>query len=307
VGDLVFASVPRVCDAKWFCGAAATADARPDLVIEVPHGATRAADFSSLRAELRGPFPEGLEDFFFVNTDVGAPEVAERVAALVVAAAPRRTALVLRCRIPRTFIDCNRVIDEATRPAASAAGAVTPGVAEYVRDERDFRLLLSRYSAYRDLTTRAIDEVCARGGLALHLHSYAPRSIDVPVDERIVERLRTEYREENLSKWPLRAEVDLITRDPSGTRLAGDALVAAVQAALDRTGLRHAESAAYGLHPATLAGLHAAHHPGRTLCVEMRRDLLATEFTPFAEMEIDPAKADRFARAFADGIAATSS
>ena len=139
------------------------------------------------------------------------------------------------------------------------------------------------------------------------LHSYAPRSIDVPVDERIVERLRTEYRAENLAKWPLRAEVDLITRDPSGRRLADDALVAAVEAALDRAGIRHAEGEAYGLHPTSLAGLHAARHPGRTLCVEMRRDLLAAEFTPFAEMRIVPAKAERFARAFAEAVAATSS
>lgn len=302
-----FASVPRVCDATPVRGSSARAESPPDLVIEVPHGATRAAHFDALRAELSGPFPDGLRDFFFVNTDVGAPEVAVRVAERFVASDPRRSALVLRCLVPRTFIDCNRAIDASTRPASSAAGGVTPGIAEYVRDADDLRLLFARYSAYRDLTTRAIDAACGGGGLALMLHSYAPRSIDVPVDDRIVERLRAEYRPENLAKWPLRAEVDLITRAPDGRRLAGDAVVAAVQGALDRAGLRHAEGAAYALHPSTLAALHAERHPGRTLCVEMRRDLIVPEFTPFAEMTADPAKADRLAAPLAEALSATAS
>lgn len=298
------ASIPGVAETVHVRGAAAPPGAPPDLLLEVPHGATRAAHFDALRRELRGTFPPGLEDFFFVNTDVGAPEVALRAAERVVAGDPRLSAVVVRSLIPRTFIDCNRVIDASTRPAASAAGEVTPGIAEYVRDPDDLRLLRTRHAAYCALAERAFDTVCGRGGTALLVHSYAPRSLDVPVDERIVERLRREYLPENIGRWPLRAEVDLITRDPSGRRVTADGFVAAVQSALARAGIGHAEGAAYALHPSTLAHGFAVRFPDRTLCVEVRRDLLVRAFTPFDEMEVVPEKADRVAAAFADAVLA---
>ena len=68
----------------------------PDLLVEIPHGATRAAHFDALASELVGPFPDDLRDFFFVNTDVGAPEVGGALAARVVADDPHRTAVVIR-------------------------------------------------------------------------------------------------------------------------------------------------------------------------------------------------------------------
>jgi hypothetical protein len=305
--DAPLASIDRVADVLHVRGADAPAGAPPGLLVEVPHGATRAAHFESLRAELRGEFPEGLRDFFFVNTDVGAPEVAEALAGRIVRAAPTRSVAVIRCRIPRTFVDCNRVIAPDARPAASPAGGVTPGIASYVRDDGDLRLLLARYAAYRDLVTRAVDLVCGAGGTALMLHSYAPRSIDVPVDERIVERLRAEYAPGRIETWPLRAEVDLITRDPDGRRLADAGLVASVRSSLERAGYGTAEGEAYALHPSTLAWTFAARWPGQTLCIEMRRDLLARTFTPFAEMEIDPAKAGRMADALAAAFEARPS
>lgn len=300
------ASIPRVADVTVVRGRTAAPGSAPDVLLEVPHGATRAADFDALRAELRGPFPADLRDFFFVNTDVGAPEIAERLAARIVAATPRRTVLVVRCLVPRTFVDCNRVIDPdpARAATASAAGDVTPGIVSYVRDAGDLRLLLARHAAYCDLVTRACDAVCGAGGTTVMVHTYAPRSVDVPVDDRIVERLREAYLPGNVGKWPLRAEVDLITRTPEGVRVAADGLVEAMQAALTRAGFRHAESEAYALHPSTLAAQLAARHPGRTLCVEMRRDLVAREFTPFAEMAIDPAKADKLAASLCDGLTA---
>ncbi len=299
-GDL--RSIPRVSDVRLVRGAEAE-DAPPDLLIEVPHGATKAAHFAALRSELRGEFPEGLCDFFFVNTDVGAPEVALRLAERVVAAAPRRSALVIRCLVPRTFIDCNRVIDAATRPAASAAGAMTPGVANYVRDDADLALLFSRYTAYRALVERAFGQVCGAGGVGLMLHSYAPKNIDVPVDERIVERLREAYSPDVYPKWTLRAEVDLITNAPDGTLLADDALAARVSAGFEREGFQVARNGAYSLHPSSMGHLLASRHLGRTLCIEMRRDLLAREFTPFGEMDIDPSSADRMASVLAESLA----
>lgn len=296
-------SIPGVCDVTYLRGAAASVTSAPDVLLEVPHGATKAAHFMALRSELHGPFPEGLQDFFFVNTDVGAPEVALRVAERVVEAEPKRCALVVRCRIPRTFIDCNRVIDADTKPSASAAGAMTPGIANYVRDPDDFRLLVGRHSEYRVLVERAYEQVCGAGGTALMVHSYAPKNIDVPVDERIVERLREAYAPEVYPKWTLRAEVDLITNAPDGRLLASAALVARVTGGFTREGFEVARNGAYSLHPSSMGAVHAARYPERTLCIEMRRDLLAREFTPFGEMTIDAAKSDRMAAVLAEAIA----
>ena len=47
--DLV-RSLPGVCEARLFRGAAAPAGAPPDLLVEVPHGATRAAHFEARRS-----------------------------------------------------------------------------------------------------------------------------------------------------------------------------------------------------------------------------------------------------------------
>jgi predicted N-formylglutamate amidohydrolase len=300
----VLRSVPGVCDVAHVRGSAAKAGAAPDLLLEIPHGATTTAHFTALLHDLRGPFPEGLRDFFHVNTDVGAPEVALRVAERVVAAEPRRCAVVVRCRIPRTFIDCNRVIDPDARPSASKAGQMTPGIANYVRDAEDLKLLLGRYAAYLALTEDAYREVCGAGGTALMVHSYAPKNVDVPVDERIVERLREAYEPANYAKWTMRAEVDLITNAPDGTLLAPAALVERVADGFRRAGLRVARNEAYSLHPTSMGAVHAARHPGRTLCIEIRRDLVVREFTPFAEMAIDPEKADRIAAVLASALAA---
>ena len=297
-------SIPRVADVAVVCGDQARAGAPPDLVVEIPHGATRATHYESLRGELHGPFADDLRDFFFVNTDVGAPEVGALVAARITTREPRRVVAVIRCLIPRTFIDCNRVIAADTQPMPSGAGEVTPGVASYVTDPADLRLLFGRYAAYRDLVTRAFETTCGSGGTGLMLHSYAPRSIDVPVDDRIVQRLRAAYRPGVYETWPLRAEVDLITRDLQGKRLAADAVVEALRAACARAGIECVEGKAYALHPSTLAWTFASRWPGRTLCVEMRRDLLAAEFTPFSEMAIDPEKAVRLAAVLADGLVA---
>lgn len=70
-----FDSIPSVADVSFHWGAQAAPAAVPDLLLEIPHGATKASHFDDLAAELVGPFPADLRSFFFVNTDVGAPEV----------------------------------------------------------------------------------------------------------------------------------------------------------------------------------------------------------------------------------------
>jgi hypothetical protein len=42
--------------------------------------------------------------------------------------------------------------------------------------------------------------------------------------------------------------------------------------------------------------------PGRALCVEVRRDLLADPFVPFAQMTIGAAKVDRLVGPFVNAL-----
>ena len=87
------------------------------LLIEVPHGATKAAHFDATLQGLCGSYAADLREFFFVNTDVGAPECAWAIAELL--AGSGRQTLILRALLPRTFADCNRVIGcDASRPPA---------------------------------------------------------------------------------------------------------------------------------------------------------------------------------------------
>lgn len=87
----------------------------------------------------------------------------------------------------------------------------------------------------------------------------------------------------------------MIGRDPAGVDHAPAAVVTALRAALAPLGHDLAHSATYPLHDSTLAHAHALARPGRVLCLEVRRDLLADPFTPFAEMTISPAKVARLA------------
>jgi hypothetical protein len=289
------ASIPAVLDVLSVRGERADPGAAPDLLIEIPHGATRTADFAALAALLVSPLPGDLVDFFHVNTDAGAPELGEAVARAFVAAEPARSVAILRCRIPRTFIDCNRQIDAA--PEDFKAGKVTPGLMPWITAPDDRTLLRGRYERY----VAAVREAAARlqpDGAMLLLHTYAPRTVDVEVDMEIVASLHRAYEPEVEPTWPLRPELDVIARTPEGVSHAPAAVVDAL-----RTGVAPipvAESATYPLHPSTMAWEHVMARPGRALCLEVRRDLLADPFEPFREMRIG---ADKVAR-LADPLAA---
>ena len=148
----------------------------------------------------------------------------------------------------------------------------------------------------------AVEQVCTSGGTAVLLRSYAPRSIDVPVDENIVQRLHAAYAPDVEPTWPLRAEVDLITRTPEGTLLADEGLATAARAAFAAGGISATESGTYPLHPSTVAYTFANRWPRQTLCLELRRDLIVKRFTPFAEMEADLEKCDRVAGLLAGAL-----
>jgi hypothetical protein len=81
-------------------------------------------------------------------------------------------------------------------------------------------------------------------------------------------------------------------------------VLAALRANLAALDVPVAESETYPMHPSTLAWDHVQRRPGRALCVEVRRDLLADPFDPFAEMHIGDAKVTRLADPLARALLA---
>lgn len=290
---LLPSSIDGVCAIRVVRGAAADPAGVPDLVIELPHGATSTAAYDRLRAQLHGAYDDDLVNFFHVNTDVGSPEAADAVAHALVAAHPTRAVCVLQSQIPRTFIDCNRVVDAS--PEAFREGKVTPGVPPWIRHPVDLELLRGQHAAYVAATRVAIDAVCGAGGVALLLHTYAPRSVGVEVDDHIVASLRAAYLPDTVETWPLRPEVDVIGRSLEGVSMVDPALLADLSDGYGAIGVAVADGRTYPLHPSTWGFHHGERWPGRTLCVELRRDLLADPWDPFVEMTISADKAARMA------------
>lgn len=310
--------VEGICDVDLVVPAGADHAAPAALLIEVPHGATTRADFDRVRRRMAGSrFPDDLEAFFFVNTDVGAPETARAAARFVndpdgrtvlarmlgedsladLREFPPRPALVLRGRVPRTFVDFNRDIE------GPATGRMTPGIPPYVTEDADVAWLGEAHRSYRAVAEEAYERVCGSGGIAIALHTYAPRSVGIDrVDENIVTALRDAYRDEVYESWPRRPAVDLITRDDDGTFLAPGPLVTALGERYRRVGIEPGENETYRLHEGTEAHRHAHNWPGRVLCMEIDRSLLADPFDPFREMRIAPDKVARMAAPIAGSV-----
>lgn len=288
--------MPGILDVQRF----GPEDAPLRLVIEVPHGATEAADFAGLETQLVGPQPDGLIEFFNVNTDVGAPELAAAVARRLVG---RASVIVLRCRIPRTFVDTNRCLNEDVQSVetSAVAGRVTPGLAPWLSDPADQRHLVQLHQAYTEAVDSVLRAALPSAGLFL-LHSYAPRSVDVRVSDRIVEDLRAAYAPDAVDAWPLRPPIDVIHRLPDGTSLAPEGAVETLRRAFE--GVESVgDNLTYPLHPVTMGYHHAVRWPGRVLCLEVRRDLLADPFIPLQPATISPAKVERLANPLARALA----
>ena len=288
-------SIPGVCSVERV----GAADGPCELLIELPHGATRAAHFDALVRRLHGDYADDLREFFFVNTDVGAPECARAIAGRLAA---RRRTLIVSALLPRTFVDCNRLIEFAS---ADGHKAMTPHVPPYVTDERDVALLVERYQAYHRVARRAYEEICGAGGMALTLHTYAPRSVDIgPIDEDVVRKLHEAYEPERFLNWPRRPDVDVISEDADGRRLAPESIVGELKREYEAIGIRVTENETYRLYPASMGFVYSAAHPGRVLCLEINRELLADPFDPFREMRVGVKKATRMATPIAAAIEA---
>lgn len=278
-------SIPGVAHVERFQGAHAADGTPPTLAVEVPHGADRTRHYDALAARLQSPLPDGLVDFFHVNTDVGAWDLGRAIAAAYLRGRPRESVLLVRCLVPRTFVDCNRVLGDE---AALSHGGLTPGLQPWVTHPDDQAMLRQMHRAYVDLVDAVAADVVGRGGHLVSPHTYAPRTVGIDtVDDRIVENLHRVYAPDLEETWPLRPEVDLITADGEGDRLSPDRVTDAVAAALSAQGRQVVENGTYWLHPATRAAQLSARHPGRVLCFELRRDLAVKAWTPFAEMRPD--------------------
>jgi hypothetical protein len=277
------ASVEDVVDVELIRGADADGDAAPDLLVEVPHGADERRHYDALRARLVGDLPEDLHLFFHLNTDVGAYAYGRATALEWLREHPRRSALIVRSLIPRTFVDCNRLAEY--RGGNLDAGALTPGIPSYVRHEADLALLMDRHRTYVDVARQAFADVCGAGGLALVPHTYGPRTLGIDViDDDIVTKLRWACEPERHDTWPLRAEVDLLTRDGDGKLFAPEGVEAVLVARFAEIGWKAKANDTYFLHPSTLGHAWSVAYPGRVLSLEIRRDLLVERWRPFEEM-----------------------
>lgn len=286
-------SVPGVVDVTWYPPReASTSSPASTLLIELPHGATRRSDYEALEARLVSTLPPDLVEFFFVNTDIGTPEGAEQIArALSTAPGESFGVLVLRCLLPRTFIDTNRVIAAST--SGKLENGMTPALPSYVTAAPDHALLVELHRRYHELVARAYAAIVGRGGLALQLHSYAPRTVGIDrIDEHIVEALRRAYAPAVYETWPERPAVDLITADLEGKVLGPPALIARLRDEYAKIGIVAEENESYRLLPAAMGYQYASEYAGRVLCIELDRGRLADPFIPLAESPIGAAKVE---------------
>jgi hypothetical protein len=284
-------SIDGVVSVEVLRGSDAGEDDRPALLVEVPHGADRRAHYDALADRLQGQLPDDLHAFFHVNTDVGAWAYGRATASALLQARPALSALLVRSLIPRTLIDCNR---PATGEGGDLAhGGVTAGIPPYVTDERDLKLLTTLHRQYIEVAEAAYAWVCGGGGLALNPHTYGPRSLGIArVDGEIVKNLRWACAPERHDTWPLRAEIDLLTRDQDGKLYAPEGIEEALSAAFTEAGFEPLANDTYCLHPATMGYVFSARHPGRVVCLEVRRDLL-TDWDPLNEMIPDDGRVAR--------------
>lgn len=311
-----FVSIPDVLEIWEISGPEADRDT-PDLLIELPHGATKGQHLQRAKAFTKDYPGDRYDKFFYANTDQGSPEYGLHLAEslcnptwveqqrahlpsdfvkLLTARAAKMRVLIVRALLPRTVVDVNRVWQLNTDfQAANLTGVVGP----YVTDQAELEALHELYCQYQDTVDRAHAWVCGNGGLVFNLHTYAPISVGVPKDADIVDVLESAYEPQNYGRYPKRPEIQLITATPSGEMLAPLRLVDEMVARFQAAGFEVAENDPFNMHPAAACSQRAAQYPGRVLVLEVSRKLLAEPFNPFVEMNIAPDKVARIVKPIA--------
>ncbi|MAA79384.1 MAG: hypothetical protein CL916_09000 [Deltaproteobacteria bacterium] len=262
----------------------------PQLFIELPHGCIHIEEYERFTQNI-SELPENLVDFFLVNTDIGTPELGFEIARLI---QEKVGVVVLRSRIPRTLIDCNRIL--SLNEEAYKEGKVTPGIPSYVPLDHH-QWLKEIHQRYTEKSKELFEEVCAQGGYAMMLHSYAPRSVGIDsIDHQIVEKLHWAYQDKIYKTWPLRPQIDFIAKTQDNQWLGAKERILSIKQRMEADGLEVGISSTYPMHPATTAYMHTEKYPNQTLCIEIRRDLLMKKFRPFTQLDADPQQIQRFAR-----------
>jgi hypothetical protein len=293
-------SIPGVVHVEVLRGPRAARGAPPDLLVEVPHGADERDHYDALHAQLHSPLPARLHGFFHANTDIGAWAYGRRAASRLVEARPETSALVVRCLVPRTFVDTNRELATADD---LARGGLTAAMPPYVTDARDQALLNRLHGDYVGVIEAAYEQTCGAGGLALSPHTYGPYVLPIAkIDDTIVTQLEAAHAPGTIETLPVRPEIDLLADTKEGECLADPALVLDVQRRLEDVGYSVARSRTYQLLPGSQTHRLSRRYPGRVLCLEVRRDLLVRQYTALTEMEVDPAEVERLAAPLAAAL-----
>ena len=250
----------------------------PKLFIELPHGAVHREEYTRFADKIPN-LPQDLIEFFFVNTDIGTPELGRAIANVL---QDSMGIIILRSKIPRTFIDCNRMLSLSEEEYR--AGKVTPAIPSYVAASEQ-TWLIECHKRYSEKAMELYDQVCGAGGFALMLHSYAPKSVGIDIIEAdIVERLHWAYEPEIYKTWPVRPEIDIIAKTKDNVFLCNQERMFQIKHLFEKEGFHVGISETYPMHPATTAYLYAQKYPSQTLCIEVRRDILMQEFIPFREL-----------------------
>ncbi len=258
------------------------------VLIEVAHGATTTRQYARMLELLQGQYPQSLLDFFLVNTDQGAPELAQELGRQIVDANPGRTVIIAIAEVPRTFIDVNRI--PGVTAEAAKAGGVTPGLMPWVTHPDDVALLTGLHREYHAVVGGLVDQVCGAGGMMLALHTYAPRSVSADIDITIGEQMRKAWSGD-VERWPLRPPIDLIGRDEGEGDdrpwMVDPSVLTRLRREFGILDLEVADAASYHLAGVTMARRYRDLYPEQVICLEVRRDLLTERWLPFAQMTPD--------------------
>jgi hypothetical protein len=110
-----------------------------------------------------------------------------------------------------------------------------------------------------------------------------------------VKSLKWACEPEREATWPLRAGIDLLTRDGQKNELSPPGMEQVLIEAFTAAGFTTKANDTYYVHEASLAYTWSTTYPGQLMCLEVRRDLLVPEWRPFEETFAAPEKTERVA------------